>query len=657
MPFLIGVLLDVSSSMKSVFENFEEKDGKQSLSVFSVINDLVGKSVSPGNGVFAIGFGGKNVSTEFDILGSLQNFREKYDKEVDFQMYEKMLQNIYPYIKDVSSIPVDKIKNHVPFYLIKLVSDGFNYSKELRKTYKDTKLTNSELLECLYSFSVGKIPDKFKEIQRVVSQDKNIKELLLQNEIRTFDFTLAIEILRYWLEGKLLNDYRIRGIMGNIEPLIYGRPYLFQTLKKSVGVFSQTKYQNHEKFLLVLSTEGPSNEKNFLEEIEEATKSTRDKKITVVSCYISRSNEKDISQSRTLFGSVKEKWDIGARALFNLSSGISTKLLPHAIFRARNWKIETTNDEIKLFLQINDPDLIQEACNLASEVVGSQDALLDILGNISLAKYIMKTNDEFTAKNQVGGTCYANASAAVLHLAMQRVLKRTGGYPEFEDILKLLIDKYGEHGANTLTVLTDICPSYRLHCQSVKADEAIDAISKGRSLVARYSLTDVEWNIFCDFFKNNPKGILTKNELDIDKRIPGSETEGHAVVLTSFNSDCFRFMNSWGEEWGDLGFCRVKNEKVLGMEFIDVYWSLKDLYPEELEYFKNHGASLAKSLLQRFTDLNDKTYACPKCNSVSKVTEFTGTLSKACCPKCKKRFECSDDIVMNLYLSSILQKP
>jgi hypothetical protein len=35
---------------------------------------------------------------------------------------------------------------------------------------------------------------------------------------------------------------------------------------------------------------------------------------------------------------------------------------------------------------------------------------------------------------QIGGTCYAHATSAVMHMAMHRIKGRTNGYPELSDI-------------------------------------------------------------------------------------------------------------------------------------------------------------------------------------------------------------------------------
>ncbi len=297
---------------------------------------------------------------------------------------------------------------------------------------------------------------------------------------------------------------------------------------------------------------------------------------------------------------------------------------------------------------------------MAQDVVCCPDALSELLVSIDLDIYISQSTSGFEAKKQHEGTCYANASAAVLHLAMQRILGREGGYPDFDVLKDDMIEAYGIHGADTSKVLQKICPKYRLHSREVCIKRAKEAIVKKRPVVARYRLTYDERMAFKKFFKNDPTGILTQNELDVRKRpisLSSSELEGHAVVLTSFNSKCLTFMNSKGQEWGDKGFFRVQNSEVLQLKFFDVYWTLDDLTEGEKEYYRKHAPEVAAKLMKSLKGLQNAEYTCPhaECNQTSLVTEFEGTLSKVRCPKCSREFSANDNagniLALNVYLT------
>lgn len=297
---------------------------------------------------------------------------------------------------------------------------------------------------------------------------------------------------------------------------------------------------------------------------------------------------------------------------------------------------------------------------MARDVACCPDALADLLVSVDLDVYISQSTSGFKAKKQERGTCYANASAAVLHLAMRRILGREGGYPDFHELRDEMTGEYGMEGAYVSEVLTKMCERYRLHCQKVSLKDAMKAIVKKRPVVATFCLTnEVEWPAFSKFFENNPKGILTRNKIDVRKRpkSPAPEMSGHAVVLTSFNSKCLIFMNSWGQDWGDIGFFRVKDADVLQLEFFDVYWTLDDLTRGEKKYYKTHEPEVARKLMEKFKGLQKADYACPKCGRKSLVTEFTGTLSWVNCPKCSRTFSTKDSagnmLALNIYLTSL----
>jgi phage FluMu protein Com len=185
------------------------------------------------------------------------------------------------------------------------------------------------------------------------------------------------------------------------------------------------------------------------------------------------------------------------------------------------------------------------------------------------------------------------------------------------------------------------------------------AIAAKRPVLAKFRLTDQEWDLFSKFYARNRRDVLTVNDIDIRQRPPGAKLGGHAVVLTSFNSDCLRFMNSWGTNWADNGFFRVRNADVLDVKFVDVYWTLNDLTTSEIEEYNRQGPQITEKLLASLKGLHNATFKCPLCNQISKVTEFTGQLVRATCPKCRGVFDTNShkmhDLVLNMYLTSLCQ--
>jgi hypothetical protein len=206
---------------------------------------------------------------------------------------------------------------------------------------------------------------------------------------------------------------------------------------------------------------------------------------------------------------------------------------------------------------------------------------------------------------------------------MHRILGRDDRYPEFDQLRDDIISRHGNEGAPTFQVLEEICPLNRLQCRQVDVNGALKTVAAKRPVVAKFRLTVDEWESFSKFYSSHPTGtcILTKRDLDTTKRNLKSKTGGHAVVLTSFDSKCLRFMNSWGDNWADMGFFRIESADVLGIEFIDVFWTLNDLTKNEEEYYSKHGSKVASKLMKALKSLQIETLTCPLCDATSKVHE------------------------------------
>ena len=127
------------------------------------------------------------------------------------------------------------------------------------------------------------------------------------------------------------------------------------------------------------------------------------------------------------------------------------------------------------------------------------------------------------------------------------------------------------------------------------------------------------------------------------------------MVLIRCDPECLTFMNSWGQDFADGGFFRVKDQTVLNdMRFFDVYWTLNDLTPGEKQAYEREGARRGQELLETFPSLQSLSYECPKCNQNSKLGEYSGHLLQAKCPKCHQKFQPTNEgILQSLYYSNM----
>ena len=446
---------------------------------------------------------------------------------------------------------------------------------------------------------------------------------------------------------KEIDKKRVDELLEAVKPFIYGTTPLMQAMRHSMDLFSHSEFANHKKLLFILSDGQPTD--GWDPPVQELS----DLGVTIVSCLITREG---LSDPRHLYSLLDESWEEPAKFMFKMSSTITTQKIPRTLFLKKGWKIDIENNETRLFFHVNHADVIKDVCDMAKKGVLSQDVLSDLLSSVDLDVYINQANDSFGAKRQHGGTCYANASAAVMHLAMQRIIGRDGGYPDFFDLREKLIAKYGREGASTKEVLKEICPEYRLQCQTVDAIGAMEAISAKRPVVVTFQLTGAQWDQFEKFYDETPRGILTRSYLE-SQHFSTSDAGGHAVVLTSYDADSLRLMNSWGDDWADQGFFRVQNSEVLGLKFVDVFWAEDNLSEKEKKAYKQHGAEVASKLIKSLKGIQVVKYKCPLCAVESKVVDFSGHLLKAKCPACRKTFNANKeggDVALNLYLMSLI---
>jgi hypothetical protein len=72
-----------------------------------------------------------------------------------------------------------------------------------------------------------------------------------------------------------------------------------------------------------------------------------------------------------------------------------------------------------------------------------------------------------------------------------------------------------KEGQNTSKILPDVLKEYGLKTRELSEKEARLAIIEGRPCVARFSLTDRQWDSFSQFFNNNNtrSSILKKSDL------------------------------------------------------------------------------------------------------------------------------------------------
>ena len=671
---LIGILLDVSDSMRrNVGSGVDEDGGPWALSIFEVIDNLIKHDVSPDNSVFALAFGARGGDQLLDILTCLQS--SKCDQKATDDQIEKIYRILEgagaKYIRKWARREVVQgvfTRHKACLFLEKAESD-----EDFPKTFVQTCLPpkcrvfpGGALEAQLLTGAEHACASVWSSIREATEEDiqgalTKAQPLLVSFKPRIFNVKEASDVLHGYIDEGELSKERSRELLEKVEPYIYGATPLYQAIRTATKCFEKhaSTFQSHKKLLFVLSdgdpTDGGENDSAAIKKVATRLENAG---VTVVGCFVTQSKT---IQPRQMFSKMNTNWDSGSKFLFSLSSTITTQSIPRTMFVKRDWSIDFENNETRLFLQVNHPDHLRDACDLARNVVCSQEALSDLLADVDLDVYINQSVRDYEAQEkQEGHTCYAHASATVLHLTMKQIHGPENDVPTFVELKDEMIGKFGKEAFSITKALDEMCKNYHLRYKRVDVKGAMEAVASSRPVIATFKLTRKEWDRFKEFFITNGKGILTKKEIDITARPSNPKRFGHAVVLTSFNSEYLRLLDSRGSDWADNGFIKVQNADVLGFQFYDVYWEIEDLNEKEKTSFKELGSKRAKWLMETLPSLqrDDYTVKCPICRVDSPVKDFTGNLLQAKCPKCKKAFELKDVpkgniLALNIYLISL----
>ena len=670
---VIGILLDVSDSMRrNVVSGIDEDGGPWALSIFEVIDNLIKHDVSPDNSVFALAFGARGGDQLLDILTCLQS--SKCDQKATEDQVEKIFRILEgagaKYIRKWARREVVQgvfTRHKASLFLKKAESD-----EDFPKTFvqmclppKCRVFPGGALEAQLLTGAEHACASVWSSIREATEEDiqgalTKAQPLLVSFKPRIFNVKKASDVLHGYIDEGELSKERSRELLEKVEPYIYGATPLYQAIRTATKCFEKhaSTFQSHKKLLFVLSdgdpTDGGENDSAAKEKVATRLENAG---VTVVGCFVTQSKT---IQPRQMFSKMNTNWDSGSKFLFSLSSTITTQSIPRTMFVKRDWSIDFENNETRLFLQVNHPDHLRDACDLARNVVCSQEALSDLLADVDLDVYINQSVRDYEAQEkQEGHTCYAHASATVLHLTMKRIHGPENDVPTFVELKDEMIGQFGKEAFSITTALKKMCQKYHLRYKPVDLKGAMEAVASSRPVVATFKLTRKEWDRFKEFFITNGKGILTKKEINV-ARPSNPKRFGHAVVLTSFNSEYLRLLDSRGSDWADNGFIKVQNADVLGFMFYDVYREIEDLNEKEKTSFKELGSKRAKWLMETLPSLqrDDYTVKCPICRVDSPVKDFTGNLLQAKCPKCKKAFELKDvpegnNLALNIYLTSL----
>ena len=374
---LIGILLDVSDSMRdNVGSGVDEDGGPWALSIFEVIDNLIKHDVSPDNSVFALAFGARGGDQLLDILTCLQS--SKCDQKATDDQIEK----IYRILEGAGAKYIRKWARR------EVVQGVFTRHKAclfLEKAESDEDFPKTFVQMCLppecRDFPGGALEAQlltgaeqacasvWSSIREATEEDiqgalTKAQPLLVSFKPRIFNVKEASDVLHGYIDEGELSKERSRELLQRVEPYIYGSTPLYQAIRTATKCFEKnaSTFRSHKKLLFVLSDGDPTDgEDNDSARIKKAATRLENAGVTVVGCFVTKST---MIQPRQLYSEMKTDWDQGAKFLFSLSSITTTQSIPRTMFVKRDWSIEVKNNETRLFLQVNHPDHLRDACDL-----------------------------------------------------------------------------------------------------------------------------------------------------------------------------------------------------------------------------------------------------------------------------------------------------
>ena len=586
---------------------------------------------------------GNDTNGQPNLIQLLRNhgarYADKYIREYVTNAEAQLLfkfysENIYELDKVVRELPaVCKTKDSLTntFLRMKNVGSIMNLCDDAATTEK--KAVEEQVRRAMKP-AVEHIMGGFN---RTIERAKNVVYVKLRTmktpQIKTFQSTVNL-LKRVTATSsnssttqRCLTSSQLSTLTSAIEPFIYGRTPMCEAIESSLHVFNTSPHQQKVLFLLSDGESTDGDPAQFAQQL-------RDNNVLVFACLLTSQN---IAHPRQLYYECDPNWTKAQQQMFELSSTVENSHSAMSILLEQHWELPASGHS-RLFIQANHPDVIKEFSNVIQYIAENNDVLMNMIGRVSLDRYINAAISTFETKLQKGGTCYAHAVATVFHLAMRRIEGRENGVPDFADICQKLIDEYGKQGAVTETVLNIWAPKYRLRYKKVDELGARQAINRRRPAVATFRLDDQQWDAFSRFYKNHPKGTLETK--DLGPANVGVKTDGHAVVLMKCDPTSLTFINSWGSAFADGGFFRVQNQAVLNLQFYDVYWTVSDLKSSEIQAFQAKSSDVGQKLIQKLPPgIQNLSYECPLCHQCSLVNTYVTHWSGAECPKCHQRFK------------------
>ena len=561
--------------------------------------------------------------------------------------------------------------------IVKLIGEPILAFKERAENYKNNKIEQNVEEE-----TINAIKNGFRSCIKHISSNimdnykKEEKEIQL---IKGSELLNLIQNLKDNIEYPKNEKNKSFDIIDIFEDYIYGDTPLYTSCQKAFGVFE--KNSKNKNYLIIISDGLLNDTTNYDEVINYAKKKSEENNVIIIGIYL---NHKSKSEKK-FYDSIQNNFDNGCRILFQITTTINYHNPIIKFFINHGWEIPESG-ESKLFVKTNNSkdlndfiDLLNKGIIEENNEFTANNKLLDMIGNSFLLKIVdenyIKQFDVFDQdKNKI---CWLYSFSTVIYFASSRIFGRKLKIDDIKN--KIWENEGGENKGKKNSELAekylykedeqiiDNENKFRLRYKKIdkyNESEIRKIIIEGRPCLASFGLTENQWKKFDDFFKENPKGILTKNDINSNENKEVKKI-GHAVVLIAIEKNCLVFLNSYGEGFGDKGYFRVENSNVLHIRYYDIYWDESCLTKEEKYYYYNIHLEIVKktcnylmSTKDKIEELKNKEFNCFNCSNKIKYNKFTCEALNIQCPICQIKFdedEIPSDLCVYIYLNNIIE--
>ena len=440
------------------------------------------------------------------------------------------------------------------------LKDSLKYNKKMKKELFD-EIALSKILKKMNNNSNELL---FADFNTVYNNYLGLKKII-SKDYSSFNINLFKHFDKYISKSKSLY-LPIKNILNNIK-----KKYL------------------KNKYIVIISD---GNTKLSQVEINDIKKISKNNKIMIIIVFLSKN--KNIK--KYIYNKFPSHLNQNLKFLFDISSKVNYKNPIANYYIKKKWNF-SEGGEGKLFFETNLRELNQLYKNLNEIKYEGVDINF---GNFNSENFIQfKYKFKFLSKNQIFGTCWANAYSAAIFLTSKRILgRKIKTYEHYrEKLIKFGSDINIDGGNIENEGVKKFFKDNNLHFKIIKESEAKKAVMKGRFIIFSFRLNEKQWYNFSNFFKSDKekKGILSEEILNNECKEEIQPYVGHAVLLIEIKGNYLRFLNSWGSDWGDGGTFKLENPSILKPynteelpKFYDIFFYEDELPDEEKKFYLNN---------------------------------------------------------------------